>query len=96
MNRLKLPQLLQESALLLSGFVMTLLVANKSFVGAEYELAEQIDLVTRQLEACYEHQEGLIPVGGYRASCTLDVDGFFILASDERWLEPGPEGPGVD
>jgi hypothetical protein len=96
MSNIQPSRLLQDFALVLIGFSLVFIPSEGSNKRFESRLREHVDLVTRQLKECYELEEGLVPVGGYRARCTLDTDGLFVQELSDEWLDPGPSRPGVD
>ncbi|MDA8705349.1 hypothetical protein N9M22_04755 [Litoricolaceae bacterium] len=70
------------------SFALVVMISTHQTARQESELREFININQRLLHYCYVYEgDGvptLLPAGGYRAQCTMDYDGLFII---EDYLE---------
>lgn len=65
------------------GFGLAMMISINQAAQNEAELRDFISVNKRLLYYCYEYDRAgkpiLLPVEGYRAQCTMDYDGLFII-----------------
>ena len=70
------------------SFALVVMIFNYQAARQELELREFININQRLLNHCYVYEGDWVPThlptGGYRAQCTMDYDGLFVI---EDYLE---------
>lgn len=65
------------------SFVLVIMISTDLAARHESELRELINTNQRLLRYCYVYEDHgvttLLPAGGYRAQCTMDYDGLFVI-----------------
>ena len=65
------------------SFALVVMISTHQAARHESELREFININQRLLHYCYVYEgDGvptLLPAGGYRAQCTMDYDGLFVI-----------------